>query len=326
VSEAEWDALIRPYPTATVFHSSAWLAMLKETTGGTAVRLEVREGERVVGYFCGQLIRRGPFRFLGSPLPRWGTPAMGPVADPDRFEQRAFLQTLSEFCRREDVDLLEICCPWLNCDVLRDSGFRAAWDGTFSMPLEGAERAWRNIQSRTRRYIRQAERQGVRVEVATTEQTIHEHYQQLVEVFAKHLSRPPYPVERPLAMWRHLHPSSLMLLQAVYEGRCIATCLVVHDRQTMWALAGGARQDALSLRPNEVLHWNAIERACKMGLRRYDFCGGGNYKRKYGGLFVPRLRWIRAYSPAVSLAYRIAESLWHARRNLVLRVAGWLRR
>jgi CelD/BcsL family acetyltransferase involved in cellulose biosynthesis len=326
VTAAEWDALLCPFPTATVFHGSAWLAMLHETTGGETVLLEVRDGTRAAGYFCGLVLRKGPFRLLGSPLPGWGTPAMGPVADPSSFDQRAFLQAVAAYCRRERMGLVEMSCPWLEGDILHGYGYRAVEDVTFSMRLQGAEDAWKNIQKRTQTYIRQAQKFGVTVEAAANETAVHEHYEQLLQVFAKYASRPPYGVERPLAMWRHLHPPHLALLRAMHDDRCIASYLLAFDRETMWGLASASRQDALHLRPNDLLHWKAIDLACQRGLRNYDFCGGGDYKQKYGARLVSRVRWIRAFNPAISLAYRVAEAAWQARREVVLKFAGWARK
>lgn len=317
-ADSGWDERIRPFSTRTVFHSSSWLAMLEETTGGQSVRLEVNDGDQPVGYFCGLIVRKGPFRLLGSPLPLSGTPAMGPISDPGRLDQPALLHSLSEYCRGEGIDLLEICCPWLDDASLRACGFRAAQDVTFAMDLAGAQQAWRSLNKTTRNCVRQAERSGVRVEPAQDEQAIHEHFRQLGEVLAKYRSRPSYPVERPLAMWRHLYPSQLMLLQAMHEGRSIATYLLVHDHSTMWGLASASRQDSLRLRPNDLLHWKAIETACGLGLSRFDFCGGGDYKEKYGGVMVPRVRWTRFYSPLAALAYRAAESVWRLRQEIVL--------
>ena len=325
-SEEEWDAVIAAYPTTTVFHSSAWLAMLRETTGGTTVLLEVQDGPRLMGYFCGQVLRKGPFRLLGSPLPGWGTPTMGPIGDPESLDQRSFLRGIEAYCRQEQLDLLEISCSWLKAEILRERGFRAGEDVTFSIELTDAQNAWKNINKTTRNCLRQAQRFGVRVEPAEDNEAVHEHYDQLVEVCAKWLSRPSYGVERPLSMWRHLYPSNLVLLRALHESRCVATYLLVYDKETMWGTASASRQDALHLRPNDLLHWKAIELACRRGLRRFDFCGGGDYKQKYGGILVPRLRWMRAFSPAASLAYRVAETTWQVRREAVLKLARWIRK
>jgi hypothetical protein len=289
-------------------------ALARGRRGGTA------------GYLCGQIVHKGPFRFFGTPLPGWGTPVMGPVANPQQFDQRAFLQALADYCRGERIHLLEMCCPWLDGTLLREAGFRAAEDVTFSIALSTKEAAWKNIRATTRNYVRQAEKSGLVITAAEDEQAVYEHYRQLEEVFTKWLSRPPYSVERPLAIWRHLDPTQRLLLRAMRGGRCIATYLLVHDQHTMWGLATASYRDALQYHPNDLIHWRAIATACELGLQRFDLCGGGEYKRKHGAVRTPRIRWIQEYSRLASFAYRTAEKAWRTKRAIVMGLALWKRK
>ena len=317
-SDADWDSLVSPYNTATVFHSSGWLNYLKAITGGSALRLRIAaaDGQATVGYFCGMVVKKGPFKILGSPMRGWHTPNMGPVANRETFDTAAFIAALDLYCRTNGIDFFETCCDWLDPSQLEKSGFRPSADITHQIQLSTADEAWSNLYKTTRNYVRRAEKNGLIVVRADEPDVIGEHFDQLKAVFAKQGIAPPYGSERPMAMWNNLSEKQIMVLKATLGERCLASYLLVWDKQTMWGLATASWPDALDLRPNELIHWRAIETACKMGLQRYDLCGGGDYKKKYGALEVPRVRWMRAYSSLAGFGYKAAERGWELKRKL----------
>ncbi len=104
-----WDDTIRRYRTAMLFHESVWLEHLERTQGGKRVLVMIRDGDRELGYFCGVVVRKGPFRVLGSPLRGWWTPLMGPVIND--FDADKFLFALDQFCRGQNIQYVELCSP-----------------------------------------------------------------------------------------------------------------------------------------------------------------------------------------------------------------------
>ena len=70
---AQWDKIVASFPQRTVFHRRAWLDCLAESHQIEWRFWSVMQSSRVVGYFCGGIIQRGPFRMLGSPLRSWHT-------------------------------------------------------------------------------------------------------------------------------------------------------------------------------------------------------------------------------------------------------------
>ena len=320
----EWDKLIARFETKQVFHESGWLEFLEQSQGGRRMTLEISNGSGVVGYFCGMTIRKGPFLIFGSPLHGWGTPNLGPIVDRKGFDTAAFLQALSLYSKKNKVDLLEICCDWMESSALEAAGFRAAPDVTHTIQLTTVEDAWAGMFKTTRNYVRRAEKNGIEIEVAETEEVAHDHFEQLKAVFARKGQVPPYGMERPLLQWRCLRPTGrIMILRAIHDGRCIATYVLVYDDHGMWGLATASFPDALDLRPNELIHWRAIEMASQMKIPYYDFCGGGDYKKKYGAKEVPRIRWIRAYSRLAGAAYD-AYGRWHSvKRSASAAIRRW---
>lgn len=327
ISPEEWDSRIQAYPTTLVYHESAWLDYLEKSHHGRRVLLACKNGQETVGYFCGMTVRKGPFRILGAPFRGWWTANMGPIAHPGHFDAAAFLRALDRYCRATKVHFLELCCDWLDRDALEGAGFTAIADVTHSMPVGTAEQMWSGMYKTTRNYVRRAEKSGVRIEEAHDESVVLEFYEQLKAVFAKQHLAPSHPVEWLLNMWSCVQPKGgLIGLRALHGERCIATYLLACDERVMWGLATASWPDALDLRPNELIHWRAIEMAVQRGLKRYDFCGGGSYKKKYGAQEIPRVRWQKAYSPVAKLGYRVYAASWSAMRKTMQRLRSWRRR
>ena len=56
---ATWDELIGNCQGREVFHCSAWLDYLAASRGVEILRWAIRDGDDIVGYFCGGLVRLG---------------------------------------------------------------------------------------------------------------------------------------------------------------------------------------------------------------------------------------------------------------------------
>src|ERR1700739_1753470 len=78
-----WDRTLQQFPDRTISQSAAWLSFVSETQKGEIVIAELSEGNTVLGYFSGLMIRRFGLRILGSPFPGWTTGYMGLVVKPE---------------------------------------------------------------------------------------------------------------------------------------------------------------------------------------------------------------------------------------------------
>ena len=78
-----WDEAIEAFDTKCLFHQSGWLRFIEETQGAKSLRFRIAENENQHGYFVGLVVKKGPLKILGSPLPGWTTDYMGPVVNKD---------------------------------------------------------------------------------------------------------------------------------------------------------------------------------------------------------------------------------------------------
>ncbi len=316
LSLEKWASILQQFPDRTLYQSPPWLAFLEETQKGEIVIAALREGNAVLGYFAGLMIRRFGLRILGSPFPGWTTSYMGFVLEPEVSRTDAF-EALKRFAFRDlRCSHLELMDRNLDVVGIKDRYAFSNYNG-FEIDLSLEESAlFSNFNHTCRRYVRQAVRSGVVVQQATDEGFVDEYYRQLTDVFAKQKLVPTYSKGRVSALVRHLQPTgNLLLLRAIdVDGRCIATMitLAMHNRGVVWG--GASCQAYQQLRPNELLFWHAFRYWKSRSIHFFDMGGSGDYKKKYGGYEIS-VPWIRTSQYPVLPLLRSAAARLQATRQ-----------
>jgi hypothetical protein len=255
---------------------------------------------------------------LGSPFPGWTSSYMGFNLLPE-VSRAAALRALIDFAFGElrcvhlelmDRRLTEVEVQPLDCAISFYRGYEVDLK-----PSE--ERILSGFKDDCRWRIRKAAKQGVVIEEARDAAFADEYYAQLEEVFAKRQLRPTYDKRRIQALLEHLLPTGLLLLLRARDaaGRCIATGIFPAQNDTAYYWGGASWRADQALSPNEALQWYAMRYWKARGMTRYDMCGGGKYKAKYGGQTIAPL-WIRKSKYQFLMWQRdLAKQLfWRTRR------------
>lgn len=320
---SRWDELISAHPRRELFHRKVWLEYLEDSRGVEIRYWRIRRRNESIGYFCGGILRKGPFRILGSPLKGWGTNFLGPVAD-DSFAAKPFLSALDRLAEEEGIDMVELESRSLPEEALMAAGFEPVPDSTFLVRITpgDADAVWNAIESTCRNRVRKATKGGLTVENLPSPQMCREFYSQYVDLMRRKNLAPTYPADYPEKLVAHLAPAEMIFGLRVRDpaGRILATGLFPHDENTMYFWGGASWQEGRNLCPNEFLHWNAMRRAAECGLRLYNTCGTGQFKRKFGGEYAVTKRWHRFYSGSARWARRGYEAYFKNR----IRIRGWL--
>jgi CelD/BcsL family acetyltransferase involved in cellulose biosynthesis len=320
-----WNAIVDAHPDAEVFHGPAWIAFLAASQSAEPVVAVVRADGRTVGHFVGGLVRRFGMRILGSPLRGWGTQCMGFLLDPG-VDRRAAAQALLPFAFSDLRCMhVELADRRLTRELMAGSDYLVEVGRTFVIDLDRPEEAiLAAMRPRTRTYVRQAERRGLRTERATTLDFADEYYEQLAGVFGRQGLVPTYGVDRVRQIIQALGPTDEVLLLRVRaaNGDSIATSVVVgrNHRAVMWGAAFG--RDRADLHPNEPMHWAAMRYWRSRGLARYDMGGGGDYKVKYGGTEVATVHLHRSRYVVLRYGRSAFRGLVEARQVLAGRRAA----
>ena len=322
LSPDAWDAAIRGYKSKALFHESAWLAHLERTQNGQRLLVAIRDGNDDVGYFCGVVIRKGPFRVLGSPLRGWWTPVMGPIVN--ECDEQALLVALGNFCRTKGIDYIELCSHVFKDESMEAAGYLPENDITYLLRISSPDEMWRRMEKNARNPIRQAEKKGVSVEAASDISVMGEYFAQLQAVFARKSLTPPHRREMVYDLWESLYPlGKLVVLRAMHEGRYIATHIGAFDERVLYGLGWASWPEAYPLRPNDLIQWKVMTFAAEKGLLLYDMCGGGEFKAKFGAEVVPRVRWHKGLTLSARIGRDLYKAFWFGRRELLQRLRRW---
>lgn len=313
-----WPEL-NAYPDRTVFELRPWLEFLVASQGGEPVVLRLRRDGEPVGWFTGLIVARFGVRILGSPFQGWTTGPMGFNLDPgvDRAEaMRDLIEFAFNRLRCLHVEVMDRALTFEQAATVSAEITRSE---TYEVDLTpGEDEIFKAMSSACRRAVRKGEKSGVRVEVAVGPDFAAEYFAQLEDVFAKQSLRPPYGVDRVRSLVETVGAENLLLLRALdSEGTSVATGIFPHAGAYACFWGGASWRRYQSLRPNEGLFWEAMKALKQEGVETFDLGGGGDYKRKYGGVRVERPFLRRARIPGMLRARNAAAEVawrWSTRR------------
>lgn len=293
-----------------VFQRRPWLEYVASEHSAELLVCAVASGSTTVGFFTGLGVRKLGVPILGSPLPGWRTGYLGFNLD-EGVPGAEALAALRRLALKElgyaHVEVRDRALGLADADGWAFEPF-----STFEVDLLGDEDAiFGRMASACRRCIRKAEKVGVTIEEADDLDFADEYYAQLEDVFAKQSLRPTYTAECVRALIRHVQPSGeLLLLRARRpDGKCIATGIFPGHGPLAYFWGGASWREDQILRPNEAIFWYAMRYWKRRGAHVLDMGGGGEYKRKYGGvektvphLMQSRIHGLRLARRAVSRA------------------------
>ncbi len=300
---AEWDKRIREFPNKSLFHESAWLDFLISAYPNTSVDyFEIRRNHALVGYFCAIRRRKYLFSFWEAPN---SCIFMGPLAHP-QVNQLELLHHLVAACRKEHIAHLTLCDPWLDPNILEQSGFVPEHQVSQICPLtDGKDSVWSKMNGTCRTRIRKAEKNGLTVESATDPEFADEFYSYFVTLLADKGMKPDYGIDHMRKLHAHLgNADRLFALRVKHKGQVIGAAYYPHDERAMYYGDAACSSESLPLCPNNLLHWTAMQLAVERGIPRFYM--GGNppsrFTRKFGGTLQPITRYHKSFVPLLHQA------------------------
>lgn len=346
--DARWLAFVADHPRATIFHHPAWLGVLREAFGYRAHHLACEDEHGQLLGVLPLLAQRGLVSGSRlSSLPR--SPVGGPLAR-DAASTRALLQAAIDSLNGQRGAHLQLKVESSALDDLVPGLVGTRFRPTYVLPLPSAgeplvigDAAHRE---RIKRAVKKAARNGVIVRSAEGAVDLRAWYTLYLETMRSH-AVPPRPYRFFEIAWSVLRPLGLLrLLLAEQHGttapRLLAGCLNFQFGPTVFYGFGGSRAVDLELRPNDAIHWRAIQDAQGEGYSAYDFgevstgnAGLATYKAKWGS----EQRWLyRYYHPAPreleiglleseTRPMRMAQAVWrHLPLGITELASDWIHR
>ncbi|MCC5821684.1 MAG: GNAT family N-acetyltransferase [Phycisphaerales bacterium] len=290
--DAEWDALVDRAELGTVYHRSGWLGVLNECTEARIHRIALEGPTGLLAIWPIGLLRKGPLRIGGSPLPGWNTAYLGPLfanacedkADAVRRMYAAPPIRKPAFLATRVMDTTADFGPL---------GFRRIKDfETYEIDLtESTETLWGNLKGTCRTRIRKGEKNGLEIREEHDDSYLDEFMTMASDVFAKTNKKPPFSKYFLKQVDSRLRARGELLVTSAFHGSDrIATLIVPHDRRTAMYFAGVSLASRLDLAPNNLLHWQTISRTKVLGISSYDFISSKGSPGRFKATFGPNAR------------------------------------
>jgi hypothetical protein len=321
----DWGNVLNTFPDREIFQTPAWLRFLAESQRADPVVAVLKDGADIAGYFAGLIVRKLGLRILGSPFIGWTTEHMG-IRLREGVSRRDALQAMTAFAFSGlGCVQFEFCDPAFGPADVDGLGFQhSTCIGTVVDLAPDEDTIYSGFSSKSCRYsIRKAQKLGVVIEEACGEGFADDYYAQLRDVFAKQSLVPTYGKKRVELLIKHLMPTGDLLLLRARDpaGRCIATGIFLGTNQTAYFWGNASWRQDQQFCPNEAIHWHAMRYWKRRGIRKYDLCGGGDYKRKYGGAVSTAHQFRKSKYFWVAAARNVAYRCFRIRQNLLGRNA-----
>jgi lipid II:glycine glycyltransferase (peptidoglycan interpeptide bridge formation enzyme) len=173
----------------------------------------------------------------------------------------------------------------------------------------GPDELFVRFDSPTRRAIRKAEREGVRVEVSNSPQAIQVYYALHCETRKKH-GVPPQPFSFFQNLFRHMiSKESGIVVVAWHQSVPIAAAVFVHHGRHAIYKFGASNGAFLPLRGNNIVHWEAIKWYARQGLSSLHF---GRTSLGNDGLRKYKVGWGTKESSLEYFKYNLSKQAYVA--------------
>jgi CelD/BcsL family acetyltransferase involved in cellulose biosynthesis len=287
--DAQWDAYAGKHPYGCVFHHSAWKEVLLQSFPQLKPLYLAAEDEngniigglplmRVKSVLTGSRLVSLPFSLYCDPL----------VDSPEIFS-RLRESACSEYQSMKSgfvVFRIRFNPAVFHTDHFHD--FVGYKNHTLALDPDPEKLMPGFHRKSIRTNIRKAEKAGVRVTEAASEEDMRLFFDLNVETRRK-FGTPPQPYSFFRNMWRILHPRGMLMVHIAWMGKDPAgalLCLKSNGRIHAEYIGVKARYQPCS--PNLALFWTAIRQSCLQGYRFFEF--GGTVASNEGLLQFKR-RW-----------------------------------
>jgi FemAB-related protein (PEP-CTERM system-associated) len=320
-----WNAYTDNFPEASIYHGWAWGQLVEETFGHQAHYLAASSGGAIQGVLpfvnmksrlFGQFLVSMPFSSYGGVL------AMTTEA------RNALLEEAARFAQQTGARYVEMR-QGAACDV---QWLDKTPKVTMVVELPGSvEELWNRLSTGMRNKIRNARKQGLRIEWGHGEMV--DTFYRIFSRNMRDLGTPVYPKRWFENLCRRL-PNEAEIV-TVWDGlQPVGAGLTISHGQTLEFPWSSTLRESRKKYSAVLMYWDLQERAVQRGYRRVDFgrsspgSGTHEFKRHWTCQEIP-LHWYYWLPTGAAIPelhrenprYRLAAQVW---KRLPVPVANWL--
>jgi FemAB-related protein (PEP-CTERM system-associated) len=287
-----WNDFVVSNASNAFYNLFAWRNVLIHAYGYTPYYIIAEKGEEISGCFPLMYVKGKLFgdRLISLPFADHGC---GPcVKGEDKNIVKFLLNVAERISTKLKAKFIEIHSPsqnWIT-SLLYNIGYEKLYNYfTFSMNLNRSiNDIWMGFEKRVRNAIRRSEKNGIKVVIDNSEDSLKDLYRIHVDNM-KTLGTPPHSKNFFKALWKELYHNGLFMnFFAEYEGRRIAAIIIFPYKNSVRWGAGISLTKYKRLNPISTLLWEAIKWAKENGYKNFDLGGSrlnsGNFFFKKGFL------------------------------------------
>jgi hypothetical protein len=252
-SYPKWDELVLNSSEYSIFHSSSWCKVLRDSYGYKPLYFISREEEKfdtiipfmeVNSRFTGKRGVSLPFTDFG-PMLVDNESKIGGYFNYLEFRDDKIIPTNSPV----QVEFYQ--------HILNLSG--------------DSSEVFKNFRDSTKRNIKKAKKKEIATSTSSSQESMDNFYRLNTTTRKKH-GLPP----QPLKFFRNMFEAIIsknegFIVQAEYQGKAIAVALYLTFGDKILYKYGASDSQFLNLRANNLVMWHAIEWACSNGFKSFDF-------------------------------------------------------
>jgi Acetyltransferase (GNAT) domain len=282
LSDPNWDRALQSFPNATVFHGSAWAAVLWETYGFRPTFFVMRENDRIFGLWACMEVNAWITGTRGVALPF--TDQCEPLATEDTNPDE-LLAVMLNYGKRTGWKRLTLHGA-SNLSLSSVPGLRFYTHSLDLLPQ--SDRLFKGLKGVVRNQVRQAQRNGIKVEIGSSMHLMDAYYNLHCRTRKKH-GLPPQPVEFFRNIQRRLlERGQGFIAVARADDRPIAGSVFLHQGMHAHYKFSASDENYLRLRGNNLVMWESICWLKAQGFATLDF---GRTSISNEGLRTYKLGW-----------------------------------
>lgn len=328
-----WNRVAYESGGATYAHTWEWKEVIEGGLGLESLCLVAEDKGEIIGIFPAFLrepseynhlpnFLLGKFKILWSPLDLtwdYGGPCILPGEDKSILEK--LVVEMEKIAKKEGAISLRLSA--FSDDglkhILLQKNYRKSSRQTFLVDLTvNEENLWKYVAKRARKYVRVAERNGVKIKETSDEKDIKEIYSCISHTHDRvGAYLPPYDFF--LKIHEKLGEKRISQFRvAVIDEKVIGGDVLFCFNDMVVERYRGIYEEYLDLRTNYLMVWTAIEESKKLGFSKYDL---GGVSKDAEGIYFFKSRW----------GGELINTDWYAKdvkhqklRIIKNKVGGWL--
>ncbi len=265
----------------SIFCTPRWDAFLHKTYQAKKHFIGIYDQSELICLWPAYMVRKGPFRILGSPLRGWFTPWMDPVFSsdiPDSDRESIRRQALTAFDRYGDekrFDYVE-CASRLTTDsVMKALDYQPMQKATAILDISPEPETLLKTFSKTcRKRIKRACKYGCTVKDISSLDFVPELWQMTLDVYGRKGIGPAHnPHIIKCILETHMKSGHLFCLGVFRKEKLIAIGVQARHQTKMIDLFRATYRDCYNYFPYYLMYWHLFELAREKGVRHFNMMG-----------------------------------------------------